>query len=114
MQELRVYHLCEWSILVNADISGGAMNIDSFEERAPESALLTAYDERHLIDYLRLLDADADGADWREAAALIFNLDVAAEPDRAKAMHDSHLARARWMTEVGYSRLLGCERPLTR
>ena len=57
---------------------------------------------------------DAGGADWREAAAVVFGIDVAAEPDRAKAMHDSHLARARWMTEVGYAHLLGCKRPLTR
>jgi hypothetical protein len=32
---------------------------------------------------------------------------VSAEPDRAKTMHDSHLARARWMTEIGYAHLLG-------
>lgn len=85
-----------------------------FQDRAPESAQLTAYDDRHLADYLRLLDAEADGTDWREAAALIFGIDVNAEPARAKSMHDSHLARARWMTEVGYAYLLGCNRPLRR
>lgn len=83
-----------------------------FDDRAPDSQQLTIYDEGHLVDYLRLLDADADGADWREAAGLIFGIDVVAEPDRAKRMHDSHLARARWMTEVGYAHLLGCQRPL--
>lgn len=83
-----------------------------FDDRAPESPQLTTYDESHLVDYLRLLDADAEGADWREAAALIFSIDVAAEPDRAKMMHESHLARARWMTEIGYAHLLGCQRPL--
>jgi len=90
------------------------MNIDRFEERAPECPQLTVYDERHLADYLRMLDADAEGADWREAAALIFSIDVVAEPDRAKRMHDSHLARARWMTEIGYAHLLSCEPPLNR
>lgn len=85
-----------------------------FEDCAPESVQLTAYDESHLVDYLRLLDADAAGADWREAAALIFGIDVDAEPPRARAMHASHLARARWMTEVGYAYLLGCDRPLKR
>ena len=85
-----------------------------FDDRAPVSQQLTTYDEGHLADYLRLLDADADGANWREAAGVIFGIDVAAEPDRAKTMHDSHLARARWMTEVGYAHLLGCQRPLKR
>ena len=90
------------------------MDAMGFDDRAPESPQLTGYDEGHLADYLRLLDAEADGADWREAAGVIFGIDVAAEPDRAKTMHDSHLARARWMTEVGYAHLLGCERPLKR
>lgn len=83
-----------------------------FDDRAPESAQLTAYDESHLQDYLRLLDADEEGADWRETSAVIFGINVAAEPDRAKTMHESHLARARWMTEIGYTHLLGCARPL--
>ncbi|KXU31387.1 hypothetical protein A0J57_02455 [Sphingobium sp. 22B] len=85
-----------------------------FDDFAPKSQQLTAYDEGHLVDYLRLLDADADGADWREAAGVIFGINVASEPDRAKTMHDTHLARARWMTEVGYAHLLGCQRPLSR
>jgi hypothetical protein len=85
-----------------------------FDDRAPESQQLTTYDEGHLVDYLRLLDAYTDGTDWREAAGVIFGIDVAAEPDRARTMHDSHLARARWMTEVGYAHLLGCQRPLKR
>jgi hypothetical protein len=32
---------------------------------APSDSVLTVYDEEHLITYLRLLDADAKGADWR-------------------------------------------------
>ena len=90
------------------------MSTSQFADRAPEVSQLTAYDESHLADYLRLLDADDKGADWREAAACILGVDAAAEPRRAKTMHDSHLARARWMTEVGYAHLLGCERPLKR
>ena len=84
---------------------------DGFDDRAPDVQQLTSYDERHLVDYLQLLDADADGTDWREAAGVILGIDAAAEPDRAKSMHDSHLARARWMTEVGYAHLLGTTRP---
>ena len=85
-----------------------------FDDRAPESPQLTSYDEGHLMVYLRLLDAEADGTDWQETAATIFGIDVGAEPDRAKAMHESHLARARWMTEIGYAHLLGCESRLNR
>jgi hypothetical protein len=90
------------------------MSTSQFADRAPDISQLTAYDESHLVDYLRLLDADEEGADWRETAACILGIDVVAEPYRAKTMHDSHLARARWMTEVGYAHLLGCNRPLKR
>lgn len=90
------------------------MDDNRFDDRAPDSPQLTTYDEVHLAAYLRLLDAEADGADWRDIAAVIFGIDVGADPDRAKAMHDSHLARARWMTEIGYAHLLGCERRLNR
>jgi hypothetical protein len=77
-----------------------------FDDFAPELPIITPYDEAHFTDYLRLLDADADGADWREAVAVIFDIDPAREPERAERMHASHLARARWMTEVGYAHLL--------
>ncbi|MBN9555040.1 MAG: DUF2285 domain-containing protein [Alphaproteobacteria bacterium] len=90
------------------------MDEKGFNDLAPDSSQLTSYDEGHLAAYLCLLDADANGASWREAAAMIFGIDAAAEPDRAKTMHESHLARARWMTEVGYAHLLGCKRPLKR
>ena len=38
---------------------------------APSNSALTVYDEEHLITYLRLLDADAEGADWREVAQAV-------------------------------------------
>lgn len=88
--------------------------ISQFEESAPAVSQLTAYDESHLVGYLRLLDADDAGTDWRESTALIFGVDVAADQQRARRMYDSHLARARWMTEVGYAHLLGSEEPLKR
>lgn len=90
------------------------MSASNFRDRVPEAAQLTEYDECHLTHYLRLLDFDANGADWREAAATIFGIDVAADPDRAKTMHESHLARARWMAEIGYAHLLGRQPPLRR
>lgn len=60
------------------------------------------------------MDADDAGTDWRETTALIFGIDVAADQQRARRMYDSHLARARWMTEIGYAHLLGCEEQLKR
>jgi hypothetical protein len=56
--------------------------------------------------YLRLLDADADGADWREAVPILFGIDPDQEPERARLIHNTHLARARWMTERGYRQLV--------
>lgn len=82
------------------------MTIPPFDDRPPQTDRVNAYDERHLATYIRLLDADAEGADWREAVSIIFGLDPAREPDRAKIVHDSHLARAHWMTETGYRHLL--------
>ena len=77
-----------------------------FQDRPPHTDRLNAYDEQHLAIYLRLLMADEEGADWREVVQVIFGLNPAQEPSRAKTVHDSHLARARWMTETGYRHLL--------
>jgi hypothetical protein len=38
---------------------------------------------------------------------VIFGIDPEPEPERAKIIHESHLARARWMSAVGYRQLLG-------
>ena len=73
---------------------------------APADAVLTRYDEQHLVTYLRLLDAEADGADWREVSQLVLHIDPVSEPERARRVWESHLARARWMTEHGYRHLL--------
>jgi T6SS, Transcription factor, DNA binding domain len=73
---------------------------------APNSTGLTGYDEQHLVTYLRLLDAAAEGADWQEVARIVLHIDPELEPERARRAWDSHLARARWMTENGYRHLL--------
>jgi hypothetical protein len=72
----------------------------------PWSDEITAYDEAHFITYLRLLDAEAEGADWQEVARIVLKRDPAAEPDRARRCWLAHLGRARWMTEHGYRHLL--------
>ena len=56
--------------------------------------------------YLRLLDAEAQGADWREIARVVLKTDPQREYVRAKRRYETHLVRARWMTEQGYRHLL--------
>ena len=73
---------------------------------APDDPVLTAYDEQHVVTYLRLLDADADNADWREVARIVLHIDPERHPERARKAFDSHLARAKWMTNHGYAHLL--------
>ena len=75
-------------------------------DSAPTDAVLTGYDEQHKIIYLRLLDADAANADWREVAKIVLQIDPDKEPERARRAWETHLARARWMTEHGYKFLL--------
>jgi len=43
-------------------------------DTAPSDSVLTTYDEEYVITYLRLLDADAQGADWREVARVVLQL----------------------------------------
>lgn len=73
---------------------------------APDGPELAAYDEEHGITYLRLLDADKEGADWRQVARIVLHLDPDDDPDRARRTYESHLARAKWVAKVGYKQLL--------
>lgn len=75
-------------------------------DQAPEADVLTGYDQEHLVTYLRLLDAEAEEADWAEVARIVLHIDPAQEPERARRVWESHLARAKWMTEHGYRHLL--------
>lgn len=82
------------------------MTDKNFLDEPPESLALTDYDRAHAKLYMRLLDAAADGADWREVVSVLFGLNPQDDPDRARHIYDTHLARARWMTEHGYRQLL--------
>jgi hypothetical protein len=74
-------------------------------DQAPEAAIVTRYDRQHFITYLRLLDAEAEGADWRDVAKIVLHLDPAHDEARAQRAWASHLKRARWLTENGYRQL---------
>ncbi len=77
-----------------------------FTDTPPDSDHLTDYDRAQLKLYARLLDAEADGADFSEIAHYLFGIDAADEPERARLVHDSHLDRAHWIAEQGYRELL--------
>jgi len=72
----------------------------------PSSDDITSYDDEHLVTYMRLLDADAEGADWREVARIVLYRDPDTEAERTRRCWEVHLARARWMTSKGYRKLL--------
>ena len=74
--------------------------------KPPTGGDLSAYDHEHLVTHLRLLDADAEGADWTEVARVVLHIDPSDEPARARRAWESHLARAKWMIEYGYRDLL--------
>lgn len=77
-----------------------------FNDEPPAANSLTSYDERHLATYLRLLDAEAEGADWAEIVRIVFGIDPAIHAGRARTVYDSHLARAHWMRNSGFRDLL--------
>jgi hypothetical protein len=75
-------------------------------DEAPSAEAITPYDEQHFVTYVRLLDAAAENADWREVARIVLHLDPEVEPERSRRCWEDHLRRARWMTERGYRHLL--------
>jgi len=78
----------------------------AISDEVPWSDHVTDYDRAHFDTYLRLLDATAEGADADEIIRIVLKIDPSKDPDRARKVFDSHLKRARWMTEVGYRDLL--------
>ena len=45
------------------------------DDEAPDGPDITVYDEAHFVTYLRLLDAERDGADWTEVARIVLHRD---------------------------------------
>ena len=75
-----------------------------------DSAELTDYDRANFTTYISLLDAVTARVDWRNATATLFGVDAAVDEHAAKQVYDANLARARWMTIVGYRLLLASPR----
>src|SRR3546814_17815591 len=72
---------------------------EDFLDEPPVSADLTAYDQAQLKLYMRLLDAEADGAAWEEVVHVLFGLDPAADAIRAANIDPAHIPRANCMPE---------------
>jgi hypothetical protein len=79
---------------------------DMVVDEAPWSEDVTAYDKAHLKIYIRLLDAKAQGAHSDEVCTVLFGINPAKEPDRARKTYETHHRRAVWFTEIGYRKLL--------
>ena len=62
------------------------------EDETPTSPNITVYDETHFVTCLRLLDVLHHGP--------------ASDETRTLRCLASHLARAQWMTKIGYRRIL--------
>ena len=75
-------------------------------DSAPTGPTITRYDEQHFTTYLRLLDAETAAADWKDVARAVLHLDPAADESRAKQTWQSHLDRAKWLSQHGYRDLL--------
>ena len=67
-------------------------------DAAPADQILTAYDEQHVVTYMRLLQAESQGADWMEVARVVLHIDPVREPDRARSASHGQLARGKWLT----------------
>jgi hypothetical protein len=76
-----------------------ALRIATVADEAPQSDAVTGYDRDHASVYAGLLEAEADGADWMEASVTVLRIDPIREPARARRAWESHLSRAKWMSE---------------
>jgi hypothetical protein len=59
---------------------------------APAGPVLTAYDEKHMITYMRVLDADQQGADWRDVSRIVLRIDPEPRPT-ARGWHSKATSR---------------------
>ena len=81
----------------------------SVVDEPPFENILTSYDKRHLVIYADLLETEADGGEWDEAALQVLRIDPVREPIRARRVWENHLTRARWLAAHGYGHLLGAQ-----
>ena len=70
-------------------------------DAAPNEPALTAYDEQHVVTYIRLLQAEGEGTDWREVSALDGIRRAARDPRMFAHMREFlRMRRAVALTEI--------------
>jgi hypothetical protein len=74
--------------------------VQAFDDVAPSGAEVTDYDREHIMLYYCLLDRKERHRVWSETTRAFFAVDVAQEPERARRIYDSHLARAMMLAEI--------------
>ena len=74
-------------------------------DKAPSENAVTDYDERHFALYIQILDAIAAKASSADMCRTILGCDPDHDPTCLAAL-ESHVARAKWMSERGYKDLL--------
>ena len=96
-----------WSAVTGPEPIIESMLEPPIRDAAPTDDAITDYDKMLFVTYLRLLDAEAAGpVPWEEVCRVVLRIDPAREPARARRAYDTHMARARWMTEVGWRHLM--------
>ena len=88
------------------------MTDKTIADEAPWTEKVNAYDYAQFKLYLRLLDAVAAEASDAKICKILFGIDAAKEPERARKCLESHLKRARWMTQKGYLDLVHDNDPI--
>ncbi|MFK4397087.1 DUF2285 domain-containing protein [Bradyrhizobium elkanii] len=73
---------------------------------APSDQTLTPYDREHAVTYMRMLEVDAECADWRVVAEIVLRINPKREPQRARRAYETYLARAKWMTSTTLAELV--------
>ncbi len=88
--------------LSQAGSEPGSATYPAVAERAEWSEAITYYDRQHIVTYARLLSAERDGVDWREAVREILLQDPDQHPKEARICWESHIERARWISTEGF------------
>jgi len=79
-------------------------NTQKLQTAAPVDDTITPYDRTHFKLYLQLLDAEQQGIDWKVVVTDIMKLNP--QDASTRTCWQSHLQRAKWMSESGYQQLL--------
>ena len=89
----------------SADSKSAERGRPALHDLAPAEPTFTPYDEGHMATYLALLVAESKRLVTAEIGRAILGIDAEREPARFETVWQSHLERARWLAENGWSLL---------